>query len=129
MLKSKKSDGDGVYSEHLKFASPVIAKPLASFLTSIVRHGHMPRCLSDCVLIPIPKENKDPSCSQNYRAVVLASSVSKIIELLICTKYTSHFYTSSLQFGFKAGCSTTLCTGGFMFHSSWFCCDRLFFRC
>ena len=29
MLKSKKSDGDGVYSEHLKFASPAIAKPLA----------------------------------------------------------------------------------------------------
>ena len=31
MLKSKKSDGDGVHSEHLKFASPAIAKPLAFF--------------------------------------------------------------------------------------------------
>ena len=27
-LKSKKSDGDAVYSEYLKFASPSIAKPL-----------------------------------------------------------------------------------------------------
>ena len=52
MLKSKKSDGDGVYSEHLKFAFPAIAKPLARFLTSIVRHGHY---LSRCVLIPIPQ--------------------------------------------------------------------------
>ena len=31
VLKSKKSDGDGMYSEHLKFASPAIAKSLASF--------------------------------------------------------------------------------------------------
>ena len=72
----------------------------------------MPQCLRDCVFIPIPKGNKDPSCSQNYHAVALASSVSKILELLVSTKYSSHFYTSSLiQFGFKAGCSTTLCTG------------------
>ena len=85
MLKSKKSDSDGVYSEHLKFASPAIAKHFASFLTSIMRHGHMPQCLSDCVPIPIPKGNKDPSCSQNYCAVALGSSVSKILELLIST--------------------------------------------
>ena len=78
------------------FASPAIAKPPASFLTSIVRHRHMPQCLSDCVLIPIPKGNKDPSCSQNYHAVALTSSVSKILELLIGIKYSSLFYTSSL---------------------------------
>ena len=71
----------------------------------------LPQCLSDCVLIPIPKGSKDPSCSQNYRAVALASSVSKVLEHLIIKKYSSYFCTSSLQFGFKPGYSTTLCTG------------------
>ena len=70
MLKSKKSDGDGVYSEHLKFAFPAIAKPLASFLTSFVRHGHMPQCLSDCVLIP-------------YQRAIRIHHAARIIVLLL----------------------------------------------
>ena len=92
LLKSKKTDSDGVSSDHLKLASSAIAKPLAIFLTSVVRHG----CLSDCVLIPIPKGSKDPSCSLNYRAVALASTVSKVLEHLIFKKYSSSFCTSSL---------------------------------
>ena len=47
-LKSNKSDGSGVSSEHLKFAVPVIA---AAFFTAILRHGYMPKCLRDCVLV------------------------------------------------------------------------------
>ena len=83
LLKSKKTDSDGVSSDHLKLASSAIAKPLAIFLISVVRHGYLPQCLSDCVLIPIPKGSKDPSCSLNYRAVALASTVSKVLEHLI----------------------------------------------
>ena len=66
-----------------KLASSSIAKPLAIFLTSVVRHGYLPQCLSDCVLIPIPKGSKDPSCSLKYRAFALASTVSKVLEHLI----------------------------------------------
>ena len=77
LLKSKKTDSDGVSSDHLKLASSAIAKPFAIFLTSVVRHGYLPQCLSDCVLIPIPKGSKDPSCSLNYREVALASSVTQ----------------------------------------------------
>ena len=91
LLKSKKTDSDGVSSDHLKLASSAIAKPFAIFLTSVVRHGYLPQCLSDCILIPIPKGSKDPSCSQNYRAVALASSVSKVLEHLIIKKYSSIF--------------------------------------
>ena len=39
-LKPNKSDSCGVSTEHLKFGSPVIAEPLASLFTSIVRHGY-----------------------------------------------------------------------------------------
>ena len=68
----------------------------------------MPHCLHDCTLVPISKGNKDPSCSQNYRAIALGSSLSKVLEHLI---YSSYLATSSLQFGFKSSSSTTLCTG------------------
>ena len=110
-LKPRKSDYDGICSEHLKYASSSLAKPLAILFTSVVRHGYMPQCLRDCVLTPIPKSNKDISQSQNYRGIALASSLSKVLEHLILNKYSSYLCTSHLQFGFKPGSSTTLCTG------------------
>ena len=65
----------------------------------------------DCILVPISKGNKDPSCSQNYHAIALGSSLSKVLEHLIINKYSSYLAISSLQFGFKSSSSTTLCTG------------------
>ena len=59
----------------------------------------------------IPKKNKDITCSQNYRPIALASTLSKILEHLICMKFAAFLSSSPLQFGFKAGSSTTLCTG------------------
>ena len=87
-LKPKKSDSDGICSEHLRYASSSVAKSLANFFTSVVRHGYMPHCLRDCVLTPIPKSGKDISSSQNYRAIALASSLSKVLEHLILKKYS-----------------------------------------
>ena len=46
-LKPKKSDSDGICSEHLRYASSSVAKFLANFFTSVVRHGYMPHCLRD----------------------------------------------------------------------------------
>ena len=111
LLKRNKSDACGVFSEHLMYSSAVIANPLAIFFTAILRHGYMPKCFRDCVILPIPKGNKDTTCSQNYRPIALASSLSKVLERLILIKYESFFYSNSLQFGFKPGFSTTLCTG------------------
>ena len=86
------------------------AEPLAIFFTAILQHGYMPKCFRDCVILPIPKGNKDTTCSQNYRPIALASSLSKVLERLILMKYEFFFCSNSLQFGFKRGFSTTLCT-------------------
>ena len=110
-LRQNKSDGSGVFTEHLKYASSVISEPLSAFFTSVVRHGYMPLCIRDSVLTPIPKGNNNTSCSQNYRAIALASILSKTLEHLILTRYESFFNTSCLQFGFKPGLSTSMCTG------------------
>ena len=68
---------------------------------------YLTQCLRDCVLIPVPKKNKDVSCSSNYHPIALASSLSKLLEHLILIHYSAFLYTSPLQFGFKPG---TLCT-------------------
>ena len=86
-LKLGKSDAEGVHSEYVTS----LASPLAMFFTSLLHHGYLPQCLQDCVLVPLPKRNKDITCSQNYRPIALAS---KILE---------HLIYLSLQFGFKSG--------------------------
>jgi len=67
--------------------------------------------ITDCVLLPIPKPGKDPASSDNYRPIALAPILSKVLEWSILLKYRSSFITSSLQFGFKQGFSSDLCTG------------------
>ena len=55
----------------------------------------MPKCLHDCVLIPIQKNNRKLSSN-------------KVIEHIILSKYEK--YLCPLQFGFKPGLSTSHCT-------------------
>ena len=54
---------------------------------------------------------KNPSCSDSYRPIALAPSLSKVFEWCLLFSFQSCFVTSSLQFGFKPGFSADLCTG------------------
>ena len=49
--------------------------------------------------------------SANYRPIALSSTFSKVLEQLVLCKYSNIFTSSHLQFGFKPGSSTSLCTG------------------
>ena len=101
-----KSDAEGVHSEHVTLASSALASPLAMFFTSLLRHGYLPQCLRDCVLVPLPK------ISLAARIIdQLLLPLYSLLEHLIFTKYASYLSSSPLQFGFKSGSSTTLCTG------------------
>ena len=71
----------------------------------------MPQCLRDCVLVSVPKKGKNVTCSSSYHPIALASTLSKVLEHVILTKYSSFLCSNPLQFGFKPGFSTTLCTG------------------
>ena len=111
LLKPHKNDGTNLSSNHFIRALPVIESFVADLFTSILRHGYMPTVLRDCILAPIPKGNKDPTLSDNYRPVALAPTLSKALEWCILLNYSGYFTTSDLQFGFKRQLSTTLCTG------------------
>ena len=109
-LKNRKSDSLGLFSEHLKYACPVTAHDLSVFITACFRHGHLPKSVQDCVIVPVSKSGKDPSCSQNYHPITLTSTLSKVIEHNILQKYGNLLRSDHLQFGFKSGSSTTQCT-------------------
>ena len=64
-LNSGKSDGDGIFSEHLIYASSAVMAPLAIFFSSLVRHGFMPQCLRDSVLVSVAKKDNDATCMSN----------------------------------------------------------------
>ena len=110
-LKHGKSDGGSLFSDHVIEAPAMLHSFLANIFTAILRHGYVPSAFWDAILLPIPKGLKDPSDSSNYRGIALASCVSKVLESCIILTWSQYFVTDDLQFGFKPGYSTTLCTG------------------
>ena len=110
-LKTGKNDCTQLSSYHLLLAFPAIDSFLAKFFTVIIRHSFMPKLLRNCTLMPIPKPGKDPSQSDNYRAIALAPNLSQVLEWSMLLQYGSYLSTSELQFGFKSGVSSDTCTG------------------
>ena len=110
-LKKGKSDGSSLISDAFILAKDILSKPLSDLFTTIIRHGYVPNVLRDCILQLIPKPGKDPTCSDNYRPIALAPTLSKVLEWCILLTYEGYFSTSPLQFGFKPGMSADMCTG------------------
>ena len=110
-LKAGKSDGTQLLSDHFLCISFSLDDCLSRLFTAMLRHGCVPNSLRDCVLQPIIKPGKDPTDSDSYRAIALAPTLSKVFEWCILIQYKFAFDTSDLQFGFKPGLSTDLCTG------------------
>jgi hypothetical protein len=111
-LRVNKRDGDvGLDSDHVINGSALISVYLSSLFTCMVRHGYVPDCLSLATIIPIVKNKKgSKSNSSNYRGIALASCIGKILDWIILQKYTDLLCTNDLQFGFKKGMSTNMCS-------------------
>jgi len=110
-LKKGKSDGSSLLCDVFIYAKDILINPLSQLFTAVVRHGYVPKLLRDCILQLIPKPGKDPTCSDNYRPIALAPTLSKVLEWCILFQYGDSFSTSPLQFGFKPGLSADMCTG------------------
>ena len=60
--------------------------------------------------LPIPKGSQSGCNSNNYRGIALSSILGKVIDLILLERLSSKLDTSHLQFGFKRGHSTNMCT-------------------
>ena len=75
-------------------------------------HGYTPIDLVlESVLISIPKDLRGNMCTnENYRGIALCSALCKLVDLIIIDTYKSKLVTSELQYAFKTGHSTNMCT-------------------
>jgi hypothetical protein len=112
LLKSGKYDGDkGLVSNHLMFASDSFYVCLAQLLSAILIHGHQPGAILRAVIQSIPKDIKGNLCSdENYRGIALTSSIGKVFDLVFLLRNESSLLTSDLQYAFKKGHGTVMCT-------------------
>jgi hypothetical protein len=63
------------------------------------------------IIVPLVKcKEGDITDTNNYRAIALSNSLSKVLETLFLSKVNSTDLCDKYQFGFKAGHSTGLCT-------------------
>ena len=59
---------------------------------------------------PIVKDKKgDVTDKDNYRPITITTVSSKLLESLICNRFSDMLYTSDHQFGFKSNHSTDMC--------------------
>ena len=111
-LKAGKSDGNlGLISSHLLLSSEVFKCHLAKLITSMVTHGYQPESLLLATIASIPKDNRgNLNSSTNYRGISLCNSISKVIDIIILNRYSHLLSTSDMQFAYKSGHSTSMCS-------------------
>jgi len=111
-LKQMKHDGDhGFMSNHLIHGGQCFFQEISLMMTAMFVHGVQPDDLLKASIVSIPKSlSKSLSDSSNYRGIALCSSLSKIVDLVILQRNRMSLWTSDLQFAFKEGMSTSMCT-------------------
>ena len=109
----------------ISYLLPVIASYLSYLFTLILHHGYMPKALHDCLLILIPKPNKDPSLSDSYRPIALAPNLSKVLQSCILIQYQNCPTISDLQFGSSEVTARACTTQTISFNCSFTMCSML----
>ncbi len=111
-LNYDKSDGRmGTYSNHFIYSSDRFIVILSLLIKCMFVHGHTASDLLAAVLVSIPKDVRASLCnSDNYRGIALCCALCKVVDILILCEHRQLLNTSDLQFAFKEGHSTVLCT-------------------
>ena len=110
-LKKGKSAGpDKLSSEHLIYSSNKLDFLLSMLFNAMIVHQFIPERFMDTTIIPLLKDIKgDITDKDNYRPIAITCIVSKVLELVILSKYRTFLESSNNQFGFKSNHSTDTC--------------------
>ena len=112
-LSTGKAPGhDGIMTEHLTHAHPVLYIALSRLFYFILRCGYVPNDFGNGLLIPIVKDTNKRGVQpvDNFRGITLSPIISKVFEHCIVLLYSKYFTTSERQFGFKrdTGCTQAI---------------------
>ena len=100
-----------MYSDHFLNASDLVILKLSKLITAMIKHGTASLLVNKAVIKPIPKNKKKSlSDSNNYRAICKNTIVSKILDYVIIEQIGHKLTTSTYQFAYKSGFSTSLCS-------------------
>ncbi len=98
-----------VSTKLLKNIAVEVSLPLFHILNLSLTTGVFPKALKTSRIVPIFKTG-DPESCDNYRPISLLSSMSKILEKIVCVQLVNHLDRNNLlyinQFGFQRGKST-----------------------
>ena len=111
-MKPGKVDVTGAYSSDVFLNAPdVLFDLLASVFRSYLVHGTVTLQILSCAFLPLFKGGlKNPESLDSYRAIAGASQLLKLFEYVVLLVWGDKLDTDTMQFGFKAGMSTTQCT-------------------
>ena len=111
-LKPGKSDvTEGYTSDAILNAPDILFNQLAKVYRSWLYHGTVPLNLLACAFLPLLKSSlKNPAEANSYRAITGSSLLLKLFDQVILLLWGHLLSSDPLQFGYKAGFSTTQCT-------------------
>ena len=111
-LKPGKDDGDlGFKSDHIINGSHRLHILLSLLYNLMLVHGYTPTDLLKSSVISIPKDAKvSLSNIDNYRGIALFNCFCKLYDNITLFLHGNYLNTSDMQFGYKKGHSTTMCT-------------------
>lgn len=109
--KGKAVGADGIAMEAFMYGGLRLAVHICFLFRVFIKFGYLPRAFMQSVIVPLVKcKSGDLSDMNNYRAIAISTSMSKIFESIIASFIKTSDEFDYHQFGFKAGHSTTLCT-------------------
>jgi len=89
----------------------ILSVYISLLFTGLLIHGSSPDEFVTSTVIPIPKgKGVNITDSANYRGIALGSIFGKLFDLVVLHRFSDKLCSSSLQFGFKAKRSTSMCT-------------------
>jgi hypothetical protein len=114
MLKQKRGKApgpDNIHMEAFIFGGHRLYLYLSILFNLFLSYGYVPDAFHRATIIPLVKcKTGDLSDVNNYKAIALSNSITKILETLLYSFIESRDLADEYQFGFKKNHSTALCT-------------------
>lgn len=99
MKLNKACGADGIYAEHLRYASSEIVVIIKWLINECLLHAYVLRGFGTSIICPVPKKSNATSQFDQYRPICLISIISKVLESCLCTHF-ENFVIDELQYGF-----------------------------
>jgi hypothetical protein len=121
--RNRSAGPDGIAMEAYIFGGRRLYIHLTMLFRLFLKYEYLPESFMESTMVPLVKcKSGDLHDTNNYRAIALANSVSKIFESLILTELENNDSTDYSQFGFRPGHSTALCTNVLKSTVNYFVC-------